>query len=100
MLNFVLCDDNVSSLNRLSKMLESIFICNNIDAQISLSASTASEVLDYFKENKADVLFLDIDLNDKLNGCDIANLVRKSNKNIYIIFMDWTSRICSTCLQI
>lgn len=87
MLNFLLCDDNIPSLNRLSKMLESIFINNNIDAQIGLLASTPSEALEYIKANKVDVLFLDIHLNDTLNGCDVADLVRKTNKNIYIIFL-------------
>lgn len=87
MLNFILCDDNVPSLNRLSKMLESIFINNNIDARIGLLASTPSETLEYIQKNKVDVLFLDINLNDTLNGCDIADLVRKKNKNIYIIFL-------------
>ena len=34
MLNFVLCDDNKIVLDRLSKMLDSIFIQNKIDAEI------------------------------------------------------------------
>ena len=56
MLNFLICDDNVPSLKRLSKILESIFINNNIDAQIGLLATTPSEALDYIKENKVDVV--------------------------------------------
>lgn len=87
MLNFLICDDNVPSLKRLSKILESIFINNNIDAQIGLLATTPSEALDYIKENKVDVVFLDINLNNTLNGCDVANLIRKNNKDIYIIFL-------------
>ena len=86
MLNFVVCDDNTSILNKLSKMLESIFIKNNIDADISLKASTASEVINYVEQNKVDVLILDINLKSDLNGCDIANVVRKKNKDVYIIF--------------
>lgn len=87
MLNFLICDDNVPSLKRLSKMLESIFIKHNIDAQIGLLATTPSEALDYINTDKVDVVFLDINLNNTLNGCDIANLIRKNNKNIYIIFL-------------
>lgn len=87
MLNFLICDDNIPSLKRLSKMLESIFIKNKLDAQIGLLATTPSEVLDYIKGNKVDVVFLDINLNNALNGCDVANLIRKNNKNIYIIFL-------------
>lgn len=87
MLNFVICEDNIPALKRLSKMLESIFIKNNIEAKIGCSASTPHGVLEYTKENKVDVLFLDINLNSNLTGCDVANLVRKKNKNVYIIFL-------------
>ena len=87
MLNFVLCDDSIPSLKRLTKMLESIFINNNIEANIGFCASTPHEVLEYTSSNKVDVLFLDINLNSNLTGCDVADLVRKKNKNIYIIFL-------------
>jgi len=86
MLDFVLCDDNSQVLNRLSKMLESIFINNNIDAEISLKASNASDVIAFVNNNKVDVLILDINLKSNINGCDIADIVRKKNKDVYIIF--------------
>lgn len=87
MLNFVLCDDNIPSLNRLSKMLESIFIENNIEAKIALASSNPNELLNYVQNNNVDVLFLDINLNSNINGCDIADLIRKNDKKIYIIFL-------------
>lgn len=86
MLNFVLCDDNASVLSRLSKMLDSIFIRHNIDASIILESSKANEVVEFVKKNKFDVLILDINLKSEITGFDIANIVRKTNKNAYIIF--------------
>lgn len=86
MLNFVICDDNPVVLNRLSKMLETIFINNSIDAEIGLTALGASDVINYIENNKVDVLILDINLKSETTGCDIAEIVRKKNKNIYIIF--------------
>ena len=86
MLNFVICDDNHAVLNRLSKMLESIFINNNIDAEIGLKSTKSSDVINYLKDNKVDVLILDINLNSEISGCDIADMVRKKNKDVYIIF--------------
>ncbi len=34
MLNFVICDDNKSILDKLSKILESLFIKHNLDAEV------------------------------------------------------------------
>lgn len=86
MLNFVICDDHKLILDRLSKMLEAIFITNNIDASIGLKSSTPSDVINYVSNHKVDVLILDINLNCDINGCDIADMVRKKNKDVYIIF--------------
>ena len=87
MLNFVLCDDSIPSLKRLSKMLDTIFIKKDIEAKIGCCASSPHDVLKYIASNKVDVLFLDINLNSNLTGCDVADLIRKNNKNIYIIFL-------------
>ena len=38
MLKFVLCDDNEIILERLSKILESLFIKHNLDAEISFTS--------------------------------------------------------------
>lgn len=86
MLSFVLCDDNKSILDRLSKMLESIFIQNNIDAKVTLTSTTPEEVLAYVKSNIVNTLFLDIDLKSKISGIDLADSIRKFNKEVYIIF--------------
>ena len=86
MLNFVLCDDNLPTLNRLAKMLEAIFINNNIDATVALKSQSSKAILDYIENNKVDVLLLDINLKEKVSGCDIADIVRKKNKDVYIIF--------------
>ena len=86
MLNFVICDDNKAILEKLSKILESIFIENDIDAKISLKCETPDIFLNYMSSNQADVLFLDIDLKDKVSGIDLANKIRENNKDIYIIF--------------
>lgn len=87
MLHFVLCDDNVQVLNRLEKNLETIFIKNDIDAQISFKATKSDEILNYIKDNAVDVLILDINLKSSVSGCDVASMVRKKNKNVYIIFL-------------
>ena len=87
MLNFVLCDDSQAAIKKLSKMLESIIIQNNLDGQIVFSTQTPSELLKYVKDNPVNVVILDIDLNADISGLKIAETIRKQDKNIYIIFI-------------
>lgn len=87
MLNFVLCDDSQNAINQLSKMLDSIMIQNNIEAQVVFATNTPSKLLTYVKEHQVDVVILDIDLKDKISGLEAANIIRKNNKNTYIIFI-------------
>lgn len=88
MLNFVVCDDNIHILDRISKILESIFIEHNFDANIILKETNAKNVLKFIEENynKIDVLLLDINLKSEISGLDIAKKLRDYNKNAYIIF--------------
>ena len=86
MLSFVICDDNLNTLNQISNMLENIFIKNDFDATISFKTTKENELINYINNNSVDVLVLDIQLSSKSTGLDIANKVREHNKNCYIIF--------------
>lgn len=86
MLNFVLCEDNSAILNKLSKMLESLFIKHNFDAEIVYSSANPKNVYQYVKDNIVDVLFLDIDLKSNISGLDLASQIRKINNHAYIVF--------------
>lgn len=86
MLDFVLCDDNLGVLKKLEKMLDSIFLKYNYDAQIVCSSTKPEEVLEYVSHHKIDVVLLDIDLKTTITGLDIANTIREKDKNVYIIF--------------
>lgn len=86
MLSFVLCDDNLNILNKLSKMLETLFIKHNVDASVEFTSDKADEIYNYVKNNHVDVLILDINLKSKISGIDLAEKIRKDNKSIYIIF--------------
>ena len=86
MLDFVICDDNQNALSRLCKLLESAFISRNLDAQIVLSTTEPGDLVNYLKHHSVNVVILDIDLKSKVSGLDLANLIRKQDKNVYIIF--------------
>lgn len=86
MLNFVICDDNINTLNKLSLMFESIFMKHDLEAKIAFKTTNETELLSYLNENLIDVLILDINLNSKSNGIELAKNIRKTNKDCYIIF--------------
>ena len=86
MLNFVICDDNKSVLDRLAKMLESIFIEHNYDAEIKLKTTESDELVKYIKENSVDVVILDINLKSNVSGLKLAEDLRKLNHHFYLIF--------------
>mgnify|MGYP003377419109 FL=1 len=56
MLNFVICDDNLNILDRLGKMLESIFTKNNYNASVVFKSDNSDDILSYIDNNVVDVL--------------------------------------------
>lgn len=86
MLNFVICDDNINLLDRLEKMLETIFTKNNYDASVVFKSDNGDDILNYIDNNVADVVMLDINLKSNKSGLDLAEEIRKRKKNPYIIF--------------
>lgn len=86
MLSFVLCDDNSNVLERLTKILDSIFIEHNLDSEISFVSQSPEKILEYIKSDMPSVFILDIDLKSNMSGLDLANKIRQVNKNCYIIF--------------
>lgn len=88
MLNFIICDDESHMLNKLSLLFEKAFMKNDFDAKIVLKTSNYKEVLSYMSSNIVNVVVLDIEFkNSKLNGLNIAEEIRKINKDCYIIFI-------------
>lgn len=86
MLNFVICDDNISILDKFSKILETIFTQHGYDAKVGFKTDDVDELLNYIDENKTDVLILDINLKSDKTGLEIASKVRERNKDTYFVF--------------
>lgn len=86
MLNFVICDDNLNLLDRLEKMLETLFTKNNYDASVTFKSHDADDILNYIEHNTVDVVMLDINLKSNKSGLELAEEIRKKKKNPYIIF--------------
>jgi len=88
MLNFILCDDDIHMINKLTLLFEKAFIKNDFDAKIVLKTSNHKELLSFMSSNLVNVVVLDIEFkNSKINGLNIAEEIRKINKDCYIIFI-------------
>ncbi len=88
MLNFIICDDNIHMINKLSLLFEKAFVQNDFNAKIVLKTQNYKDVLSFISSNIVNVVILDIEFkNSSLNGLDIANEIRKINKDCYIIFV-------------
>ena len=92
MIKFALIDDDKKLLNDFYKMLESIFIKHDLDAKVVFYSTNVVALLNYVKESKVDVLFLDIDLKSNLSGLELltlfANLLLfKDWKNVFFVFL-------------
>lgn len=90
MLNFVICDDNLNILDRLEKMLENVFTKNNYEATVTFKSGNSEDILEHIANNRVDAIFLDINLKSNRTGLQLAEEIRKMNKNLYIIFTTTT----------
>lgn len=86
MLKFCIIEDNLKVLNKLSLMLDSIFMKNDFDAEVCLKTTNSDELLSFVSKNKVDVILIDVELDSKRRGLEIAEEIRKNDKDCYFIF--------------
>lgn len=88
MLNFIICDDDINMINKLSSLFEKTFLKNDFEAKIVLKTSNYNELISFISCNLVNVVVLDIEFkNSKINGLNVAEEIRKINKDCYIIFI-------------
>ena len=88
MIKIALCDDNLKSIENISKLMEAAIIELDFDAEITLVTDNQTTIYDEIKNGNIDILFLDVDFqNGGKNGVEFANELRKFNKNFYLVFL-------------
>jgi two-component SAPR family response regulator len=85
-MNILAIDDNVLALEELVSSIKEA--CPDDDIQ---SFSKPSELLDYAKENKCDLAFLDIEMWG-MNGIELAQKLKEIHSNINIVFVTGYSK--------
>ena len=88
MLNFVICDDDIRMVTKLSAIIEKVLLTYDYDAKIVFKTTDYNKLIDYISSNSVNVVFLDIEFSGcNENGLDIAHKIRNINKNCYLIFV-------------
>ncbi|MFZ5987825.1 MAG: LytR/AlgR family response regulator transcription factor [Bacillota bacterium] len=87
MLQIVICEDNEHYLSHLTYTVKNLLIKNNMKGEIICSTTKAADVENTLTEGNGNVFFLDINLTDTNTGFLLAERIRKTNINAYIIFI-------------
>ena len=84
MLKIVLCDDNITFLNKLEAKTSSYLSLKELS--FNIVKYTSPEVLINNMADKIDIIFLDVQFKNN-NGIDIALKLRNLSKNFILIFV-------------
>lgn len=87
MLEIAICEDNNSYLELLKRYILDILHEERIEGNIISAVTSPADIKECIGSNKANVFFIDIDLNDKVDGYDLAVEIRKELSQSYIVFI-------------
>jgi len=85
-INFAICDDNITEIEYLSKIVGKWARAGNNTAFISTFESAESFLFHYAEDKSFDILLLDIQMKN-MNGVELAKQIRLDNDAVQIIFI-------------
>ena len=85
----VLCEDQIVQLNQLEIIVQNYILFHNDLFEIQLKTQGPTEVIKYLKKfnPKQGIYLLDIDLENEMNGIDLAEKIRECDVQAKIIFV-------------
>ncbi len=86
---FIILDDDVLHNEFMKKKLEYIIPILKLEAAVALNTTNPNEVLVYSTRNKArnNIYLLDVNVQDKITGIDVAGMIRSQEAGAYIVFI-------------
>ena len=91
MLNIVICEDDNIQRSTIEKFIKNSIAKNDYSFRIKLSTANPEDVLKNI--GSGDIYFLDVDLNNKINGFKLAEKIRDIDSLGYIIFITTHSEL-------
>jgi two-component system response regulator AgrA len=87
MLNFIICEDNKESLNKVNTLLTRVLMPYNFDYKIHKFSQYNKELQDIINDtNTQKIYILDVEL-PEVSGLEIASEIREKDWNSVIIFL-------------
>lgn len=92
MIKFVVCDDELFFRKKISKVIDRLFMDNNIEYKIDEFSGYDKNFEQIINTNMdAKIYILDIEIKNSISGIDIARLIRKNDwKSIIILVTSHT----------
>jgi DNA-binding LytR/AlgR family response regulator len=82
MIHTLLVDDNKYILKNLENIINNL----NTNVKIIGTITNAYDVIPFIENNQVDLVFMDIDLNCKLDGIELVNKINKKYQDIMFIY--------------
>ena len=88
MIRLAICDDDNENMSYMKEKINEAFIKSGYNDEIINNLfNTGEELVNAHIANKLDIVFMDIELENKSIGFDVARILCRQNKNIAIIYM-------------
>ena len=88
MIRLAICDDDNENMSYMKEKINEAFIKSGYNDEIINNLfNTGEELVNAHIANKLDIVFMDIELENKSIGFDVARILCRQNKNIPIIYM-------------
>ncbi|MFW8053791.1 LytR/AlgR family response regulator transcription factor [Vagococcus fluvialis] len=95
MIPIFICEDNVIQKENLETIIYKKILIEEYDMKIVESVTSPDRIIDYINNNKNidGIYFLDIDLNNEINGIQLGSMIREKDPNAKIIFITTHSEL-------
>ncbi|MBU3100746.1 MULTISPECIES: LytR/AlgR family response regulator transcription factor [Clostridium] len=88
MIKVFICEDIKNHRDKISNIIDDIIMIENLDMETAVVTGNPDDILEYVKSNKyTGLYFLDVDLNTRINGIQLAEEIREYDPEGFIIFI-------------
>ena len=88
MLKIYICEDSQKQLDMITKAVEKAILDEELDMKVETSTSDPFEILHIVEQsNGPGIYFLDVELNAKIDGIELASKIRNYDPRGFIVFV-------------